>query len=30
MAVALAYGISESTESLVERAKHIADIISVD
>ena len=30
MAVALSYGISESTESLVERAKHIADIISVD
>ena len=30
MAVALTYGISESTESLVERAKHIADIISVD
>ena len=30
MAVALSYGISESTESLVERAKHIAEIISVD
>ncbi|HAF46109.1 MAG TPA: phosphoribosylglycinamide formyltransferase 2 [Cryomorphaceae bacterium] len=30
MAVALSYGISESTESLVERAKHIANIISVD
>ena len=30
MAIALSYGISESTESLVERAKHIADIISVD
>tara|TARA_Y200000002_G_scaffold327914_1_gene291253 strand:+ start:1040 stop:2203 length:1164 start_codon:yes stop_codon:yes gene_type:complete len=30
MAVALSYGISESTESLVERAKHVADIISVD
>ena len=30
MAVALSYGISESTDSLVERAKHIADIISVD
>ena len=30
MAVALSYGISESTESLVDRAKHIADIISVD
>ena len=30
MAVALSYGISESTESLVERAKQIADIISVD
>ena len=30
MAVALSYGISESIESLVERAKHIADIISVD
>ena len=30
MAVALSYGISESTESLVERAKHIADLISID
>ena len=30
MAVALSYSISESTESLVERAKHIADIISVN
>lgn len=30
MAVALSYGISESTESLVERAKQIAEIISVD
>ena len=30
MAVALSYSISESTESLVERAKHIADIISIN
>jgi phosphoribosylglycinamide formyltransferase 2 len=30
MAVALSYGVSESTESLVERAKQIARIISVD
>ena len=30
MAVALSYGISESTASLVERAKNIANIISVD
>ncbi len=30
MAVALSYGMSESTESLVERVKQIADIISVD
>ena len=30
MAVALSYGISENTESLVERAKQIANIISVN
>ena len=30
MAVALSYSISESTESLVQRAKHIADIISIN
>ena len=30
MAVALTYGISESTDSLVERAKQIVNIISVD